>query len=103
MYRKLTFFQRFENDILSGRKTITVRDAAESWPRAGETLDIHTYEDDRWFCRLRVLEVSPLALADFDETHAVQENMSLPALRQVIAEIYPGQTQFWLIRFVLAE
>jgi uncharacterized protein YqfB (UPF0267 family) len=26
----ITFFQRFQDDILAGRKTITIRDAAES-------------------------------------------------------------------------
>lgn len=26
----ITFFQRFQNDILAGRKTITIRDASES-------------------------------------------------------------------------
>ncbi|MCP9760126.1 ASCH domain-containing protein [Aquitalea sp. S1-19] len=99
MNRKFTFFSRFIPDILAGRKTITIRDDSESWPKPGELLEVHTFEDDRWFCQLRVLEISPLALADFNEEHAQQENMSLPELRQVIADIYPGQDAFWPIRF----
>lgn len=31
----ITFFQRFQEDILAGRKTITIRDAAESHFKPG--------------------------------------------------------------------
>ena len=33
------------------------------------------------------------------EKHAEQENMTLTELKKVIADIYPGQTQFYVIEF----
>ena len=40
----ITFFQRFQDDILAGRKTITLRDAAESHFKAGDVLRVGRYE-----------------------------------------------------------
>ncbi|SBW75301.1 Uncharacterised protein [Klebsiella pneumoniae] len=37
----ITFFQRFQDDILAGRKTITIRDAAESHFKPGDVLGLH--------------------------------------------------------------
>ena len=34
----ITFFQRFERDILAGRKTITIRDESEAHFKAGQVL-----------------------------------------------------------------
>ena len=45
----ITFFQRFQDDILAGRKTITIRDAAESHFKAGDVLRVGRYEDDGYF------------------------------------------------------
>lgn len=36
----ITFFQRFQDDILAGRKTITLRDAAESHFKTGDVLRV---------------------------------------------------------------
>ena len=36
----ITFFQRFQDDILAGRKTITIRDAAESHFKTGDVLRV---------------------------------------------------------------
>ncbi len=36
----ITFFQRFQDDILAGRKTITIRDAAESHFKPGDVLRV---------------------------------------------------------------
>ena len=51
----ITFFQRFQDDILAGRKTITIRDESESHFKTGDVLRV--------------------------------------------ADIYPGQTQFYVIEF----
>ena len=34
----ITFFQRFQDDILAGRKTITIRDESESSSKPAETV-----------------------------------------------------------------
>ncbi|ACK46332.1 protein of unknown function DUF437 [Shewanella baltica OS223] len=96
---KITFFERFEHDILSGTKTITLRDEAESHVITGQILPVSTFETDRWFCDIQIIDVTPVKLTELTEVHAKQENMTLPQLCDVIAEIYPGLEQLFMIRF----
>lgn len=42
-------FSAFQEDILAGRKTITIRDAAESHFKPGDVLRVGRYEDDGYF------------------------------------------------------
>lgn len=95
----ITFFQRFQDDILAGRKTITIRDASESHFKAGDVLRVGRYEDDGYFCTLQVIATSEVTLDTLTEQHAHQENMTLDELKTVISEIYPGQQKFYLIEF----
>jgi len=95
----ITFFQRFQDDILSGRKTITIRNAAESHFKVGDVLRVGRYEDDGYFCTIRVVATSTVTLDTLSELHAQQENMILAQLREVIAEIYPEEKQFYVIEF----
>ena len=90
----ITFFQRFQDDILAGRKTITIRNAAESHFKTGDVLRV-----GRYFCTISVVATSTVTLDTLTERHAEQENMTLAQLRQVIAEIYPGEDQFYVIEF----
>ncbi|QSX31404.1 ASCH domain-containing protein [Shewanella cyperi] len=99
----ISFFERFEADILSGRKTITLRDESESGLVPGQELPVVTFEQGRWFCDIRILAVTPLAFSELDEEHARAENMSLPELKLLIGEIYPGLEQLYLIRFELLK
>lgn len=73
----ITFFQRFQNDILAGRKTITIRDAAESHFKVGDVLRVGRYEDDGYFCTIAVTATSTVTLDTLTEQHAQQENMTL--------------------------
>lgn len=95
----ITFFQRFQDDILAGRKTITIRDASESHFNVGDVLRVGRYEDDGYFCTITVTATSEITLDTLTERHAQQENMTLPELKTVIADIYPGQHQFYVIEF----
>ncbi|WP_434670345.1 N(4)-acetylcytidine aminohydrolase [Klebsiella sp. B345] len=95
----ITFFQRFQDDILAGRKTITIRDAAESHFKTGDVLRVGRYEDDGYFCTIQVVATSTVTLDTLTERHAQQENMTLSQLRQVIGEIYPDDDQFYVIEF----
>ncbi|HBR1787201.1 TPA: ASCH domain-containing protein [Klebsiella pneumoniae] len=96
----ITFFQRFQDDILAGRKTITIiRDAAESHFKPGDVLRVGRYEDDGYFCTIAVTATSTVTLDTLTEQHAQQENMTLGQLRQVISDIYPGESQFYVIEF----
>lgn len=100
---KITFFERFEQDILTGAKTITLRDETESHVVAGQTLPVSTFEADRWFCDIQIIDVMPVTLTELTDVHAKQENMTLPQLRSVIAEIYPGLEQLYMISFVVLK
>jgi len=95
----ITFFKRFQDDILAGRKTITIRDETESHFNAGDILRVGRYEDDEYFCTIQVTATSTVTLDSLTEQHAQQENMTLAELKQVIADIYPGQHQFYVIDF----
>ncbi len=99
----MTFFERFEQDILSGAKTITLRDEAESHVIAGQKLPVSTFEDDRWFCDIEILSVTPIQFCELNDEHAKQENMTLGELRHVISEIYPGLEQLFVIHFRLVN
>ena len=98
----ITFYQRFEADILSGRKTITIRDKSESHFKAGNILRVGRFEDNQYFCTIEVLSVSPITLDELTEQHAKQENMGLDELKEVIQGIYPSEYLFWIIEFTLA-
>ena len=95
----ITFFQRFQDDILAGRKTITIRDVSESHFKTGDVLRVGRFEDDGYFCTIEVTATSTVTLDTLTEKHAEQENMTLTELIKVIADIYPGQTQFYVIEF----
>ncbi|MGS0181851.1 N(4)-acetylcytidine aminohydrolase [Escherichia coli] len=95
----ITFFQRFQDDILAGRKTSTIRDESESHFKTGDVLRVGRFEDDGYFCTIEVTATSTVTLDTLTEKHAEQENMTLTELIKVIADIYPGQTQFYVIEF----
>jgi uncharacterized protein YqfB (UPF0267 family) len=46
-----------------------------------------------------VVGTSTVTLDTLSEKHAQQENMPLDELKRVITEIYPNQTQFYVIDF----
>ena len=95
----ITFYQRFETDILAGRKTITIRDKSESHFKTGDILRVGRFEDNQYFCTIEVLSVSPITLDELTEQHAKQENMGLDELKEMIRSIYPSEGEFWLIQF----
>ncbi|WP_299999781.1 N(4)-acetylcytidine aminohydrolase [uncultured Cedecea sp.] len=103
MANDITFFRRFQDDIISGRKTITLRDASESHFFAGQFLRTGCYEDDSYFCTIKVISVTAVRLSELNEQHARQENMTLSQLKDVIREIYPGEESLWEIAFSVVK
>lgn len=98
---KITFFSRFEGDILNGRKTITIRDKSESHYQPNQVLCVFTNETNRLFAYIRVISIVPIHFSMLNEVHAKQENMTLDELKQVIKEIYPDDEDFFVITFEL--
>ena len=99
----MTFFERFEADILSGKKTITLRDEAEKHYVPGSVVTVSTFEDGREFCRLKILSVELVLFDALSDYHAEQENMTLNELREVIQDIYPGIQELYLISYQLVD
>ncbi|WP_165311143.1 N(4)-acetylcytidine aminohydrolase [Vibrio ziniensis] len=99
----MTFFARFEADILSGKKVITIRDESEKDYQVGSVVDVSTLEEGRWFCRLKIKSVQPVLFSELNEFHAEQENMTLSQLKQVINDIYPGIESLYVIQYELAD
>ena len=100
---EITFFERFEADILSGKKTITIRNEDEKDYASNSIVQVSTFEEGRWFCALKIQTVEAILFGDLSERHAVQENMTLPELKQVINEIYPNVEKLYVITFELVE
>ncbi|SNV33370.1 ASCH domain [Actinobacillus suis] len=97
----ITFFSRFESDILAGKKTITIRDKSEAYFQPQQELKVFTNETNRFFADIRVISVTPIHFEQLNEQHAKQENMSLAELKQVIRDIYPNDNDFFVIEFEL--
>lgn len=103
MRNEITFFERFEADILSGKKTITIRDRTEIDFELNKVIPVATFETGRIFGQLKILTIESLNFNAINEQHALQENMTLPQLRQVIREIYPNEQQLYVISFEVAR
>lgn len=96
---EITFFARFEGDIVAGKKTITIRDESESHYVPDSVVTVSTLEEGRVFCRLKILSVEPVAFSALTEFHAEQENMTLPQLKSVIQDIYPNIEELYVIHY----
>lgn len=97
--QQITFYQRFEADILSGKKTITIRDASEKHYVPNSVVQVLTYEDARKFAQIEILSVEAILFNQLNNTHAQQENMSLDELKKVIQQIYPNTHKLYVISF----
>lgn len=97
----ITFFKRFEADILSQKKTITIRNHSEKDYEAGSVVEVSTYEEGRWFCQIKIVSVTPTHFNDLTDIQAQQENMTLEELKSVIKEIYPDDNELYVIEFEL--
>ena len=98
---QISFYQRVEKDILSGKKTITIRNQVEKGFVKDSLVQASTYEDNKWFATLLVEGIEAVTFKDINEFHAKQENMSLTELKQVIKKIYPNDNKLFVISFTL--
>lgn len=103
LVQSISFFERFEVDILAKRKTITLRDASESHFKAGQILNVVALETGKCFCCILVERTSNIAFDALTQRHAEQENMTLTQLKSVIQDIYPGIRSLFMIEFSLIE
>ncbi|MFC0323737.1 N(4)-acetylcytidine aminohydrolase [Gallibacterium melopsittaci] len=100
---QITFYQRFQQNILNGSKTITIRDASEKDFTVGSIVDVFTFEQHQWFAKIKILSVTAISFQELTDIHAQQENMTLNELKTVIREIYPNTNQLFVIHYQLVE
>lgn len=100
---KITFFERLIPSILSGKKTITIRDSSEKNYLPDSRIKLHALETDQYYCEIKILSVETLAFEDISEHHAQQEAMELSALKSLISQIYPNESSLYLITFELVD
>ena len=101
--RRITFFKRFQDDILSRKKTITIRDSSECYYQHGSVVEVFTLEEKEWFCQVKILAIERIMFADLGEVHAKSENMTLEELRETISKIYPGTEELFIISYALTS
>ena len=82
------------DDILAGRKTITIRDESESHFKTGDVLRVGRFEDDGYFCTIEVTATSTVTLDTLTEKHAEQENMTLTELKKSLLTSIPVRHNF---------
>jgi uncharacterized protein YqfB (UPF0267 family) len=99
--QQITFYQRFEADIILGKKTITIRDGSDKNYIPGTVVQALTYENASNFAQLEIVSVESIQFNQLNKTHAQQENMSLSELKRVIQQIYPETLQLYVLSFRL--
>ena len=97
---KITFFSRLETQIITGKKTATIRDHSESNFSVGQVLNAYTYEDNQKICQIEILSVEPVEFNELNRTHAKAENLPFVfILKWLLRKIYSKESSLFFIRF----
>ncbi|MDD1827173.1 N(4)-acetylcytidine aminohydrolase [Photobacterium sp. ZSDE20] len=97
---KITFFTRLERQILSGKKTATIRDKSESHYVSGQVVEAFTLEDDRRICQLQIVGVEYVEFTQLNRKHAKAENLPFVfMLKWILRKIYQAENRLYFISF----
>lgn len=100
---KITFFEYLAPSILSGKKTITIRNENESHYVPGTKVEVYTLETGIKFCSILIESVEPIVFDEINEFHAKQEFMDLCKLKKVIRDIYPDTEKLFVVSYKLIK
>ena len=104
MVDKITFFTRLERQILSGKKTATIRDKSESHYYPGQVVEAFTHEDERKICRLEIVGVEHVNFDQLNRKHAKAENLPFVfMLKWILRKIYPAEKSLCFISFKVVD
>ena len=104
MVNKITFFTRLEHQILSGKKTATIRDKSESHYYPGQVVEAFTHEDERKICRLEIVSVEHVNFDKLNRKHAKAENLPFVfMLKWILRKIYPAEKSLCFISFKVVD
>ncbi|MEZ9822543.1 N(4)-acetylcytidine aminohydrolase [Shewanella sp. 10N.286.45.A1] len=96
----MTFFTRLERQILSGKKTATIRDKSESHYYPGQVVEAFTHEDERKICRLEIVDVENVEFEKLCRKHAKAENLPFVfMLKWLLRKIYPTESSLYFVSF----
>lgn len=96
----MTFFTRLERQILSGKKTATIRDKSESHYYPGQVVEAFTLEDERKICRLEIIDVENVEFEKLCRKHAKAENLPFVfMLKWLLRKIYPTESSLYFVSF----
>ena len=104
MVNKITFFTRLEHQILSDKKTATIRDKSESHYYPGQVVEAFTHEDERKICRLEIVSVEHVNFDKLNRKHAKAENLPFVfMLKWILRKIYPAEKNLCFISFKVVD
>ena len=96
----MTFVTRLERQILSGKKTATIRDKSESHYYPGQVVEAFTLEDERKICRLEIVDVENVEFEKLCRKHAKAENLPFVfMLKWLLRKIYPTEASLYFVSF----
>ena len=104
MVNKITLFTRLERQILSGKKTATIRDKSESHYYPGQVIEAFTHEDGRKICRLEIVGVEHVNVDTLNRKHAKAENLPFVFMfKWILRKIYPTEKSLCSISFKVVD
>lgn len=87
--RQLSFFKRLEKQLLSGKKTATIRSVQEGDYQVGQSVDACRHEDGGFICRLTIRAIEPVSLDSLTRVHAQAENLPFVfLLKRILRRLY---------------
>lgn len=99
----ITFFKRLAPQILSGKKTITIRDKTESYYNRGQILEAKTLEGGHHICLIEIISIQKVTYDQLNRSHAKAENLPFVfILKWMLRRIYPGEPDLYVLRFKVA-
>lgn len=99
--KQISFYDELLPAVLRGDKTITIRSQSGLQYQPGSPVTVISHSTGQHVGEIEITDVEAIAFHDINESHAQREQMSLPALKKLIAEIYPDTAQLTVISFKL--
>jgi len=103
MSQTIRFYDDLIPAVLSGAKTITIRSQAGRQYQPGMRLEVLRHSDGERVAEIEVMSVKSLRYQELNDSHAVQEYMTLSELRELIQKIYPDIEHLSVISFKLIQ
>lgn len=103
MLQTIRFYDNLIPAVLNGDKTITIRSQAGRQYQPGRRLAVLRHSDGERVAEIEVMNVNNIHYQDLNDSHAVQEHMTLSELRKLIQEIYPNIEHLSVVSFKLIQ